>query len=279
MGKKATWKNVKVRIFNVVIQPVSKQKENNYKALINEVFNKGYEYITALDKKTKIRSLNISDNMMYGTLVNYMKLDTEDLWYNSAKDNFEHVEVDPNLNPKGKEWKYYFCPKYHRIAVPSMQGISYSQIYNFFTKAFNEAAQILGLEDVAVNIVTSSEGIEAIFKLVEINKLTVEVSYSNNDNNDAFDQRIDDELKGMNIGKLKTVAQPPQNSNFTLEKNSILGALVRLCKNNGWAKAEGRVGGKLTKVNTDQYPKEVRMTKVTDENFLNKIYDAIMSVI
>lgn len=279
MGKKATGKNVKVRIFNVVIQPVSKQKENNYKALINEVFNKGYEYITTSDKKTKIRSLNISDNMMYGTLVNYMELDTEDLWYNSAKDNFEQVEVDPNLNPKGKEWKYYFCPKYHRIAVPSMQGISYSQIYNFFTKAFNEAAQILGLEDVAVNIVTSSEGIEAIFKLVEINKLTVEVSYSNNDNNDAFDQRIDDELKGMNIGKLKTVAQPPQNSNFTLEKKSFLGALLRLSKNNGRAKAEGRVDGKLTKVNTDKYPKEVKMTKVTDENFLNKIYDAIMSVI
>lgn len=272
-------KNVKVRIFNVVIQPVSKQKENNYKALINEVFNKGYEYITASDKKTKIRSLNISDNMMYGTLVNYMKLDTEDLWYNSAKDNFEQVEVDPNLNPKGKEWKYYFCPKYHRIAVPSMQGISYSQIYNFFTKAFNEAAQILGLEDVAVNIVTSSEGIEAIFKLVEINKLTVEVSYSNNDNNDAFDQRIDDELKGMNIGKLKTIAQPPQNSNFTLDKNSYLGALVRLCKNNGWAKAEGRVGGKVAKVNTDQYPKEVKMTKVTDENLLHKMYDAIKSVL
>lgn len=279
MGKKVTGKNVNVRIFNVVIQPTSKQNEDNYKALINEIFHKGYEYITVSDKKTKIRSLNTSGNMMYGTLVNYMKLDADDPWYNSAKDDFEQVDVDPNLNPKGKEWNYYYCPQYHRIAVPAVQGVSYSQIYNFFSKAFNEAAQTLGLEDVAVNIVTSSEGIEAIFSLTEINKLTVEVSYSNNDNNDAFDQSIDNELKGMNIGKLKTVAKPPKNSKFTLKKRSYLGALVRLCKNNGWAKAEGRVGGKVRKVNTDQYPKEVKMTKVTEENLLQKIYDAIKSVL
>lgn len=279
MKKKANGKTIKVRFFNVVIQPAHKQNEDNYKALINEIFSKGYEYITAPDKKTKMRSLNTSSDMVFGTLVNYMKLDTDDLWYNSANDDFEQVDVDPNLNPKGKEWEYYFYPKTHRIAIPSKRGVSHGQIYNFFSKAFKDAANTLGFEDAAVNIVTSSEGIEAIFNLTEIEKLTVEVSYSNNDNNDAFDQAIDDQLKDMNIGKLKTTAQPPKNSRFTLKKDSYLGALVRLCKNNGWAKAEGRVMGHVKKVNTDQYPKEFELKKVTDENILQKITEAIKSIL
>ena len=279
MENKPKGKTVKVRVFNVVIQPTSKQSEDNYKALIDVVFNRGFEYITATDRKTKMRSLNTAGNLVFGTLVNYMRLDADDPWYNSAKDDFEHIAVDPNLNPKAKEWDYYFYPQYHRIAVPSKRGVSYGQIYNFFSKAFGEAARILGFEDVAFNIVTSSEGIEAIFGLTQIEQLTVEVSYSNNDNNDEFDQLIDGEMKDMNVGKLKTTAQPPNKSSFTLKEKSYLGALVRLSKNNGWARAVGKYNGKTKKVHTDQYPKEVKLTKVTDANILQKIADAIMSVL
>lgn len=45
-------------MFNVVIQPVGQQKEENYVALIDYVFKDGKSFCTAPDKFTKLRAIN-----------------------------------------------------------------------------------------------------------------------------------------------------------------------------------------------------------------------------
>lgn len=277
--KETKGKYVKIRVFNVVLQPAEKHEEENYVALIDKVFKNGSTYCTSTDKNTKIRSISKLEHMVYGTLVNYTVIKEGTQWYDTEKDSFKEIPVDPSLNPNAKEWEFYFDTEHHRIAVPSKRGVSFSQIHQYFIKAFTEACEALGFNDVTVSSVTSSEGIEQIFALDEIDTLTVEFSYSNNDNNDGWEEVIDDQLKEMGVGKIKTTVKAPKKGKIGLRIKSFLGAMIKLSQNNGSAKAEGKKAGKVTKVNTDNYPKEIKMTKVTEDNIIMKIKSAILSIL
>ena len=94
-----------------------------------------------------------------------------------------------------------------------------------------------------------------------------------------WEKAIDDQLKETGAGRMKTTVKAPKNGKMNLKDNSFLGGMVKLSQNNGSAKAEGKKAGKVTKVNTDNYPKEVKMTKVTEANIFTKIKAAIQSVL
>ena len=134
-------------------------------------------------------------------------------------------------------------------------------------------------DDVTVNSITSNEGIELIFALEEIETLTVEVSYSNNDNNEDWEAAIDNQLQEGGAGRIKTTVKAPKKGRMALKSDSFLGGMIKLSKNNGSAKAEGKLEGKKTKVNTDSYPREIILNKVTEENLLAKIKSAIASLL
>lgn len=279
MNKKEKISDVKVRIFNVVIQPTAKQCKDNYVALMDNIFNKQNKYQTGPRQFTRIISLSKSEPIYQGALVNYSVLDTEKPWYNEEKNELQQMSVDPNLNPDGKVWDFYFYPDFHRIAVPVRRGVSFTQVKKYLMLAFKDAAENLGFDDVVVNVVTSSEGIEAIFNLESIDRLSIEVSYSNNENFDVFDKAIEDEFRDENIGIMKVVADSPKNGVISLKKRSYLGSLIRFSKNNGNAKAKGHREGKVFRINTDEYPRVVTMKKVKESNILQKIKDAIESVL
>ena len=278
-NKKEKGRNVKLRMFNVVIQPVGQQKEENYVALIDYIFNDGKSFCTAPDKFTKLRAINKAGHIIYGTLVNYTVLKEGSPWYNTETNSFEEHPVDPSLNPNAKEWDFYFDTEHHRIAVISKRGISFPQIYNYFTQAFAKASEVMPFDDITVNSITSNEGIELIFALEEIESLTVEVSYSNNDNNEDWEAAIDNQLQEMGAGRIKTTVKAPKKGRMALKSDSFLGGMIKLSKNNGSAKAEGKLEGKKTKVNTDSYPREIILNKVTEENLLAKIKSAIASLL
>lgn len=266
-------------MFNVVIQPVEQQKEENYVALIDYVYKDGKSFCTAPDKFTKLRAVNKVGHIIYGTLVNYTILKEGSPWYNTETNSFEEHPVDPSLNPNAKEWGFYFDTEHHRVAVISKRSVSFTQIHNYFTKAFTKACEVMPFDDVAVNSITSNEGIDRIFALEEIESLTVEVSYSNNDNNEDWEAAIDNQLQEMRAGRMKTTVKASNNGRMTLKNDSLLGGMIKLSKNNGRAKAEGKLEGKKTKVNTDSYPREIILNNVTEDNILAKIKSAIASLL
>lgn len=279
MEKKIKYSDVKLRIFNVVIQPTEKQCKENYIALIEKIFEKAKKYETSSKQFTKIHSLNKTEKIYSGSLVNFSVLDTDRPWYNEEKNELQQMEVDPNLNPNGKFWDFYFYPEYHRIGIPARRGVSFAQVKNYLIQDFKEAAGALGYEDVVVNVVTSAECIELIFKLEKIDKLSIEVTYSNNDNFEAFDKAIEDEMREENVGCLKVHVESPKRGSIVLKKRSYIGSLLRFSKNNGKAKANGHIDGRPFKINTDNYPKVVKMKKVGEDNLLRKVKEAIESVL
>lgn len=271
-------KQIRLRFYNVVIHPASKHQPQFYIDLYEKVFRQSRTYDTGGGKRTKMRSLSKGAEIIQGTLINYTTLDNDN-WYNESSDEVVTHETEPNIYPNAKEWDYFFYPKKHRMAVVIKKGISWSQIENYFCKAFADASEALCYDEVKLTQETSQEGIDEIFALDTIDSLEIEISYSNNDINDITAAAIDEEFKNSNVSTIKTKVTGVKGNPLTLIEDKYLGSLVKLSKHNGYAKATGKSGHRIKKVNTKDYPKVSTLKHVTLNNILPLIKDAILSIL
>lgn len=269
-----------LRYYNVVIQPAEYHQKENYVDLMKRAFQCGSSIVTGSDKVTKMRALDIIGDIMHGQLINYSTLSTKN-WYDDNADKVVEHDMEPNLYPNAREWDFYFMPEKHRMAVAIKRGISWPQFEKFFAKIFEQICEGLGFDSVQFNRVTTSQGLEEIFKLDSINSLEIEVSYSNNDNNDAYTTAIDDEFKDTNVALLKAKAVGTKEHPIKLKKegNSVLNSLLNLTRNNGFAKAKGRVGKTLKTVNTRDFPQISKLVRISEKSLYSRVKDAINTIL
>lgn len=278
MGKKEKLKNIKLRFYNVVIHPADKHESKYYISLFDKIRQQGRTYDTGREKKTKIRDYTKAEEIISLSLINYTTLLGKD-WYDEVSDKIVEHEVEPNMHPNGKEWNLYFIPARHRLAVIAKRGVSWTELVRYFTKAFADAGEALGYDEVRLTQETSQEGIDEVFALETIDSIEIEVSYSNNDTNDITARAIDNEFKGSNISSIKTKAVGTKGKPITMKNTeSYLSSLVKLSKHNGYTKASGKVGNKAKSVNTKNYPKVETLKKVNSHNLLQRIQGAVMSL-
>ena len=271
-------KDVKLRFYNVVIHPSDKHNSKYYVALFDKIHQQGITYDTGREKKTKMRSYVKANDWISFTLINYTTLDGKD-WYDEVSDKIVEHEVDPKIHPNGKEWNLYFVPEKHRLAVVVKRGISWPEMSSYLNKAFGDAAEALGYDEVKLTQETSQEGIDEIFSLDAIDSIEIEVSYSNNDTNDITATLIDNQFKGSNISSIKTKAVGTKGKPITLNnKNDYIPSLVTLSKHNGYTKAKGKVGNQPKVINTKDYPKVEILKKVHPQNILHAIIGRVMAI-
>lgn len=279
MERKETFA-LSLRYYNIVIQPADCHQTENYVRLIEKVFRDGHAMVTGSDKVTKMRSLDTINDIMHGQLINYSILSTKN-WYDDNTDRVVEHDTEPNLFPNAREWDFYFLPEKHRMAVVVKRGISWPQFEKYFEKVFEQVRKGLGFDAVMFNRVTTSQGLEEIFKLDTISSLEIEVSYSNNDNNDAFTTAIDDEFKESNVSLLKAKAVGTKEHPIKLKKEgrSVLNSLLNLTKNNGFAKARGKIGKMAKSINTRDFPRISKLVKVNANSIYSRIKDSINEII
>lgn len=269
-----------LRYYNVVIQPAEFHQMENYVELMKRVFRGGQTIATGSDKVTKMRLLDVANDIMHGQLINYSTLSTKN-WYDDNADRVVEHDTEPNLYPNAREWDFYFVPEKHRMAVVIKRGISWSQFEKYFAKVFEQACEGMGFDSVQFNRVTTSQGLEEIFNLDSISSLEIEVSYSNNDNNDAFTTAIDDEFKESNVSLLKAKAVGTKEHPIKLKKegDSVINSLLNLTRNNGFAKAKGKEGRNSKTINTRDFPQISKLVRVSANSIYTRVKDAINSVI
>ena len=278
MEKTEKPKDVKLRFYNVVIHPSDKHNPECYVALFDKIYQQGRTYDTGREKKTKMRSYEKSNDWISFTLINYMILDGKD-WYDEVSDKIVEHEVEANIHPNGKEWNLVFVPQKHRLAVVAKRGVSWPELSHYLNKAFCDAAEALGYDEVKLTQETSQEGINEIFSLDSIDSIEIEVSYSNNDTNDITAALIDNQFKGSNISSIKTKAVGTKGKPITLNnKNDYIPSLVKLSKHNGYTKAKGKEGNQPKVVNTKNYPMVEIIKKVMPQNMLQAIIGRVMSI-
>ena len=137
----------------------------------------------------------------------------------------------------------------------------------------------MGFDEVKITQETSQEGLDEIFNFDSIDSIEIEVSYSNNDTNDITAMAIDRQFKQNNVSSIKTKAEGSKGRPLTLKNDdTYLASLVKLSKHNGFAKAQGKVGRHVKKVNTKNYPMVQILEKVTSKNIFQKVFNLISTL-
>lgn len=262
MKEKVKKITLKVQYFNVVVFPKEKQEPQTYITLLDKIRNDKVTINTYQDKCMRILSLEKIGELYVGKLANFTQLDDEP-WFDDDSEQRKVMDIDKHLHPNYKEWDFYFLPSVHCLCLPTKSSVS--QTRKFFEKAFEEVLK--NQDDVHVNIecITSFETIEAIFASQNLTKLEIDVSYSNNDNNEGWEALMDNNMKDSNVDKFKGTFSSLKDKSLSFVKDSFIGGLVSLTRKNGSAKAHERKGRKIEVIDTDRHP-QVDKLQVEENN-------------
>lgn len=274
-------KNKKERVYkrkfyflNFVINELSKQIPENYIEVFANICDKKIQINTYGDRKTFITSFYKVGNHYEGIISNAIFVNPD----SSSIDGLTYVvsnsDVDPNKGLSLKQWRFYFFPKYHRMAIVS--GCSLSQIYKFFNEAFKE---IYGEFDyINVNIEKERSIIDRIIESKTLESLELELSYSNNDCFEDWSNILDVDMKEAGTKCAKFSFKSLAGRYLDITKTSFMKALLYISKSNGFAKAKLRnEQGRHEVVNTNDFPKQVQVEYSGDSpaNELNDIVSRI----
>ena len=93
---------------------------------------------------------------------------------------------------------------------------------------------------------------------MEILKLQIDISYSNNDIGDDSYEFMDSQLRIGEVGRMKLDVSPNHNNNINTDVKIIDGAL-KVAQSNGFVKATIMENGKKIKVETKEHPKTITL--------------------
>ena len=140
------------------------------------------------------------------------------------------------------------------MAILENSKTSPSQISKFFENAFNQVCDKSVDEEVKVSVVSTEDVIDQIYSSNEITHLEIKVSYTNNDNNEGWDYLIDQQMKDCKVSEMSTKVVGTQKKPIQLKKDTFLGGMLNLSRENGYASATLITDGKRKKVVTKEHP-------------------------
>lgn len=270
-------KSKKIRLYNIAIYPEECQSTERYIQLFKKVKEEKIRINTYSDKNTRIRTLYEHDGLIYGSLINYTQLNEEG-WFNEETEEIEDVDINPNLNPNSKEWEYFFLPQAHRLAIFENAKTSPTQIASFFERALNEVTDKDKDESVKINIIATEDAIEKIFNAEQLTRLEINVSYTNNDNNDEWEAVIDKQMKQSEVSDVSTTASGTKKKPIKLKKQTFLGGMLKLSRENGYAKATAYFDGRRKKIDTKEHPLIEEVRYENEDSLLNRIKSRILAL-
>jgi hypothetical protein len=248
-----------ISMFNIKISPKTNAEDftQEYIDLIKKLHSENIAIKTRGEKYMELRTLTSSENdaVLYGKLTYYTILDGRD-WYNKRLKTIENVEIDNDLYPNAKEIEYYFIPKAHRFCfINKTNGIAMSQIEIFLTQALPKL--VAENKSVIVTQELTEDVIDRIISAPKLHRLQIELSYSNNDLSDDFEELLDNDLRDGQVKELNLLARSFKSETIDLEKSKFLNAALRLSQSNGYAEATiENIDGKNENVATIEYPRK-----------------------
>ena len=169
-------------------------------------------------------------------------------------------------------------PQAHRLAIFEDANTSSSQIAYFFEDALNKVTDKNKGENVKVNIVATEDAIEKIFNAVQLTNLEIKVSYTNNDNNDEWEAIIDEQMKESEVSVVSTKVSGTKKKPIKLKKKTFIGGMLKLSRENGYAKATAYFDGKRDVINTKEHPLIDEVRYENEDSLLDKIKSRILSL-
>lgn len=248
-----------ISIFNIKILPKETEEDftNLYVALIKKLHSDNIATNTRGEKWMEMRTQYSfeNDKVLYGKLIYYTMLDGSD-WYNKRLKAIQAVEIDKDLYPNVKEIEYYFIPEVHRFCfINKTNGIAMSQIDTFLHDALPHV--VPDGKDVFISQELTSDVIERIMNAHKLLKLEIDLTYSNNDLSEDFEELFDNDLRDSQIQNLNLKATSFKSETINIGGSKVLKAALRLSQSNGYAEATiQNENGKNENIATVDYPRK-----------------------
>ncbi|SHL67603.1 protein of unknown function [Chitinophaga jiangningensis] len=258
-------KRVKYYVFNIKLRSNLRSGTEAYKNMFIELFRKKIMKPVPHDKemilRTQFLKVNEGKEFFTGKISKFTKIDNKD-WINLDNLEIEEVAIPANRFPNLKETDYVFVPSAHRFAIVKKVEVTVPSVLAFLTDALQEI--IMEGEYVDVIVQQANNVFEEILNANSIEKLKIEISYTNDDIVEGAEEFMDELLKGAGIGKLTIEAKADHNRNINVTSEVIGGALL-LAKSNGSVEA---------KIVDNQNKKQLLRTEEYPEEFVTTYLDA-----
>lgn len=265
----------KYKFINLVLLQQEKQRPSEYVKVLTRIFSEKFMVKTSGEKQTFMTELIQMGNNYRGVLSNAIFIDPNSKVIDKDTFSIKDSEINPNDGLNLKQWTFYFYPKYHRIAIESSASIQ--QVAKFFKAVF---LKIIGEEDMfSVSIETDRGIIQKIIEAFGISSLTVNLSYTNNDNVGEWEKLLDGEMRESGANKAQFSFKSGKMGGIKLVKSKFISAILNLSKSNGNAKATIlRTDGKSEVINTDYYPKITGVSYKENEEPTEMLEDEVRQI-
>lgn len=262
-------KVLKLRAYNIVLQPAGRQSQEGYVTLFRKMFEKNTPIKVYGDRYMKFKSMNFGDDIISGTLVKFVQLSGDD-WYNSKTNTYENVEVNPDQHPNPSEYQYFFLPSHHRLYVQA--DLAVRQVDTFFHSLISKAVEDTGdEEDATFNVISTKESIDRIINSPSISKIVIRISYSNAEPFDKWAKLMDDGNKESNTKTLTLTAVGTRNHPIDLSKSELLRAALELSRSNGNAVATVYTENGTEHISTQDSPEQTDVRYNNPGSLIGKI--------
>jgi len=200
--------------------------------------------------------------ILRGELVKYKIEDEDDKYFNTISKELKSGDPSSPDKPNAFTINIYLIPSIHRILLPIKSKLTPEQLKLYFEQALYK---IYESEDYFnVDIAKSEEEVNKIYKLKKLNKLILEISYTNDDL--AQDEKLfmDSLLKEADVNKYKGEFRSENSDSLNMNSKIIKGG-IELSKENGELIATGinDFGNKET-INTKNKFEEVKFKIIKD---------------
>ncbi len=268
--KKTTLKIINVKL----LSPNGLAKYNEVIQLIHAERPKVKAYG---DKHIMIKELKsgLDGKVFYGQFVYFTMLEG-DLWFDEIGNDYENFKIPVGKHPNPKSCDFYFFPENHRLCFDDTKGVSLNAVLKYLKTTF-DLFKPDGFEP-AIEVESSHDFLDELYKAKMISKLEVRLSYSNNDPTEGFEKLFDNGCRSGNVHEVDFTTKAAIGQSLNLNESIVLKAALNLAKSNGEVKASIKDGrGRRKTLNTRNYPKRLTID-IGENNILSLIYDAIKNI-
>ena len=263
MPKRATYK---VGALNLTIHPHSAEK---YAALFKDAFQFRKPLRLHGDIQGVIHTVfdlieGHPEKGLHGNLIKYTSIDPSNPWYDvskgkvATKQQLDELSIPDGLAPNMKWTRYFFDPVHHKIIwVCQGPGISFSTsaVWKMFTSFFQHPTIVKDYGIPEITVEQDRDRLAQIFEMFRIEKLTIEYSRPNPDDDDdeEAEKAVEEKLRAQKIQTVQTIYSSEHHAGISPDKSTR--ALSRLALSNGCVRAKGKdAAGKRLEESTENHP-------------------------
>lgn len=266
------------QVLNIKLMSNSRKGAIAYSQLLNDIYVNTIHKPIKRGKRVLIRSMFPAEcdggKFYYGNISRFTDLENSN-WLNLETKSLENPEIDKNLFPNLQETVYVFVPEAHRFIIIKSPDFTIRNAADFFSLAIKDV--ISNDEEFTVSIYQSSDIFEEIYNAHAVEKLYINISYTNSDDigEDAIEW-MDEQLKQVQTSSASFKFEADHNKSLNMNNNIIKGSL-------GLAEENGSVvatvidnEGKRKKIITEEHPEEKKGYVEKIDDLMNYIYREII---